>query len=524
MKVAAYTYFAEWEWIISASAYVEDFQDNLNRIRTITRVVSITAIILGALVVYLLAFFIVKPLLKSVEFAKSIARGDLNADLEVMQRDEVGVLANALKEMKETIRDVLHETETLIQAIQEGRLGIRGETETFAGDWQNLIVGVNTLVDAFAAPVMMTAVAIDCIAKGDIPEKIIEDYQGDFNEIKDDLNSFIDAMRAVTQVAETMAGGDLTAEVRERSDRDTLMQALNTMTQRLNQVVSTVISAVEHVASGSQAMNSSAEKMSQGATEQAAIAEEVSSSMEEMAANIRQNAENALQTEKIAMKAAEDAREGGQAVAEAVSAIKGIAKKITIIEEIARQTHMLSLNATIEAAKAEEYGKGFAVVASEVRALAKRSQLAAIEINELTDSGVVVAERAGETLTTLVPTIQKTAELVQEISAASSEQNSGAGQINKAIQQLDQIIQQNASNSEEMASTAEELVGQAEQLQQTMAFFRIDESGDMAGAGTQGREQVERTTKAHDRQVDESIGKSIDGNGGDELDAEFERY
>jgi methyl-accepting chemotaxis protein len=195
--------------------------------------------------------------------------------------------------------------------------------------------------------------------------------------------------------------------------------------------------------------------------------------MEEMAANIRQNADNALQTEKIATQAAGDAKKSGLAVAEAVEAIQGIAGKISIIEDITRQTRMLSLNATIEAARARDHGKGFAVVASEVRALAERSQTAALEISELAGASVIVAEEAGGMLGQLVPDIQKTAGLVQEISAASKEQTSGANQINRAIQQLDSVTQQNSATAEELSANAEELAGQAEMLQQTIAFFQI---------------------------------------------------
>jgi methyl-accepting chemotaxis protein len=213
--------------------------------------------------------------------------------------------------------------------------------------------------------------------------------------------------------------------------------------------------------------------MSQGASEQAAAAEETTASMEEMTASIQQNADNAKQTDKIASKAAEDTQASGSAVAKTVHAMKEVAGKISIIEEIARKTDLLALNAAVEAARAGEHGKGFAVVASEVRKLAERSQTAAAEISKLTADGVKVAEGAGEMLTKLVPDIRKTAELVQEINAASAEQSTGAAQINKAIQQLDQVIQQNSAASEEMASTSEELSSQAEQLQASISFFKV---------------------------------------------------
>jgi methyl-accepting chemotaxis protein len=199
--------------------------------------------------------------------------------------------------------------------------------------------------------------------------------------------------------------------------------------------------------------------------------------MEEMGSNIRQNADNSQQTDKLATKVAQDAEASGQAVREAVNAMNEIAEKITVVSEIARQTDLLALNAAIEAARAGEHGKGFAVVASEVRKLAERSQTAAAEISELSSSTVDVAGRAGDMLAELLPDIRKTAELVQEISAASGEQDRGAEQINKAIMQLDQVIQENASASEEMASTAEELNSQSEQLLSAISFFKMNGNG-----------------------------------------------
>ena len=293
--------------------------------------------------------------------------------------------------------------------------------------------------------------------------------------------------------AETVASGDLTAaiDVDQGDEVGALARALQHMVEKLCTIVADVKGAAGNVASGSGQLSSSAEEMSQGAAEQAAASEEASSSMEEMAANIRQNAENAMQTEKIARQAAQDSKVSGEAVAETVEAMKEIIKQISVIEEIARQTHTLSLNATIEAAKAEQYGKGFAVVASEVRALAERSRLAASAINTLAATSVTTAEGAGEMLNQLVPDIKRTAELVQEISAASREQDSGANQINSAIQQLDQVVQQNSSVSEEMAATAEELYGQSDMLRQTIAFFKVD-NGDDGGAGERKRSSRKR--------------------------------
>ena len=275
--------------------------------------------------------------------------------------------------------------------------------------------------------------------------------------------------------AQKMSEGDMTLDldVDQKDEIGVLAEALREMTRRLNEVMGEVVEGANNVASGSQQLSATSESLSQGASEQAASVEEVSSSMEEMASNIQQNADNSVQTESMALKAAKDAEQGGRAVSQTVGAMKQIAEKISIIEEIARQTNLLALNAAIEAARAGEHGKGFAVVAAEVRKLAERSGHAAAEISSLSSESVAVAEQAGNMLTAIVPDIKKTAELVQEIAAASREQNAGADQINKAIQQLDQVIQQNASASEEMASTSEELSSQAEQLLSTVSFFRL---------------------------------------------------
>ena len=376
--------------------------------------------------------------------------------------------------MVKMMNDLLAQTDILIQGAADGELDKRADTTLFVGGWKKLVAGVNDTVTNIVKPLMVTADYVDKVSKGDMPPVITDVYKGQYNQIKNNINVLIEATNSITANAKEVAQGNLMVELKKRSENDDLMESLAGMVDKLKEVVMEVQSAADNVATGAQEMSATAQNMSQGATEQAASAEEISSSMEQMASNIRQNTDNAMQTEKIAVKSSSDAKEGGKAVTETVSAMKEIATKISIIEEIARQTNLLALNAAIEAARAGEHGKGFAVVASEVRKLAERSQSAAGEISKLSTTSVAIAEQAGTMLNMMLPDIQKTAELVQEISASSKEQDTGAEQINKAIQQLDQVIQQNAGSAEEMASTTEELSSQAEQLKSTIAFFSLD--------------------------------------------------
>jgi methyl-accepting chemotaxis protein len=284
------------------------------------------------------------------------------------------------------------------------------------------------------------------------------------------------ALRAAAELATAVATGDLThtVAVTHEDEIGAMVHALNDMVDNLRRVAREVSGSATSVATGSEQMTATAGQVAEGASQQGAATEETTAAMEEMGASVQQNADNAAQTDRLASKAAVDAAASGTAVTQTVAAMKNIAEKIAIIEEIARKTDLLALNAAVEAARAGEQGKGFAVVASEVRKLAERSQTAAGEISELSRGGVKLAEGAGAMLDRLVPDIRKTAELIQEVSAASREQSTGIEQTNKALQDLDRVTQQNAAAAEEMASTAAELANQAIQLQTAVAFFRLD--------------------------------------------------
>lgn len=402
-----------------------------------------------------------------VEGARKISFSDssrLNNEMEESTTKLIASAAAAMQQVDEDTNKLYDDARTLLFTVSAIALLV-----AVAGAfWISMIVsrGLKNIGSVISA-----------VAIGDLDQDVKITSNDEIKDLVDTVNGMTANLRVSAGLADKIADGDLTVSHKPLSDKDTLGHALVRMIDRLRGVVGDAGAAAENVSAGSQELSANSEQVSQGATEQAAAAEEASASMEQMAANIKQNADNAAQTEKIARQSSKDAEASGVAVDRAVGAMRTIAEKIGIVQEIARQTDLLALNAAVEAARAGEHGKGFAVVASEVRKLAERSQTAAAEIGAVSTDTVKAATEAGEMLTKLVPDIRRTAELVAEISAACREQDVGASQINEAIQQLDKVTQQNAGASEQISTTSEELAAQAEELQSSIAYFRIDDQG-----------------------------------------------
>ena len=315
--------------------------------------------------------------------------------------------------------------------------------------------------------------SMERLADGDLSVSIPDNGRSEVGQLASSAKRVVGSLTDISVAAAKIAKGDLSVDVKPRSDDDQLGIALRDMVVRLREVITNASDSAASVASGASGMNRTAERLSSGSTQQAAAVEEASASIEEMTANIRQNADNASQTEKIAKLSADEARRSGETVGNAVQAMKTIADRINIIQEIARQTDLLALNAAVEAARAGTHGKGFAVVASEVRKLAERSRQAAAEIGQLSTQTVDVSGEAGRMLDSLVPNIQRTADLVAEISASTREQDVGAKQINQAIRELNTVIQQNAAAAEDSAATSQALATQSEQLTGVISYFTI---------------------------------------------------
>ena len=506
----------------------------------------------GTLIAILLALLVSRnitiPLGRALRVNEHLALGDVEMTIEADRKDEVGKMLQAMQQVVESFKNTASVAEQIAMGDLDVKVQVLSDKDVLGKSLVNMVANLKETagmaerisqgdldlqvkvlsdrdvlgkaLDKMVTNLKETAKMAEQIATGDLDVAVR--VLSDKDVLGGSLAKMVENLKQTAIKAEQIAQGDLLGDVTLLSDKDSLGKSLSAMITKLRQVIGEVRAAADQVASGSQELSSSSQQVSQGASEQAAAVEEISSAMEELASTVAQTADHARQTAAIATKASADAVNGGKAVAETVAAMQLIATKIELIEEIARQTNLLALNAAIEAARAGEHGKGFAVVASEVRKLAERSQVSAQEIKAVAGTSVETASSAGRLINEIVPQIQKTAELVHEIDAASNEQARGIDENARAIQQFDQVIQANSAAAEEMASTSEELTSQAAQMQDTIAFFKVEMEGRLRPQGRSlplsvSANPTERKTSAV---KGKGVKLSLPGVG----EGEFERY
>ncbi len=513
-------------------------QGNTVTMMYVEAVILCIALVIGIWFSRLISLAITSPLTQAVAATNSIAEGKLDMSIQIETNDELGQLLGSLKNMQSRLSTVIEQDiQPIVDSARSGDLSHRVSLSGKTGFYEKLSSGVNDVVEASDNVIGDTVRVFGALADGNLNETISREYKGSFNQLKQDANATVEKIKQViegdiqdivnaskmgdlsrridmhgkdgffhdlseginellvtvdqslndvSRVMKAMSNGDLTETIETNYSGlfAQLKTDINDSISRLSSVMNDVKDDSNAIASAAEQVSNTAESLSQGASLQAASVEETSASVEQMGASINQNSENSQVTDGIATESSNAARQGGESVVQTVLAMKDIAEKITIIEDIAYQTNMLALNAAIEAARAGEHGKGFAVVASEVRKLAERSQVAASEISELTTDSVKVAEKAGALLEKMVPDIARTAELVQEISAASEEQAGGVGQINGAMQQLDQVTQQNAAASEKLATTSQQMRSQSQSLLEMISFFRLSNKAPLIAVDT----------------------------------------